>query len=695
MKAWRNIIVSLQTGLITLFLLCGHAASAQRNYDFRSLSTVEVKPVTVLLDSAQYLSGKAPFRAIDQVNKAIGLCLKENDNSNEALAYLILGNIQQQLKQDELAIENFKKCINTVAFSSRAVQKKSKTIQRPAGGSGGITLFKAYRQMAVSQLATGAVSDANASIQVCFEDSRFGDIALRERLEAKRVLASIEFAQGKTQDGFNLLNEVLMLEKSSKNGEGETATLLAIGDYYGKQNDDQKAVNYYYQAQALANANNYKELLLTTNEKLAAVFRKQKEVNKEVELRNSNIAINTSENNTQGILQQNTQIGNAYLATNQLDKAAEYYDKNIGTTNMSFSSLAATDQSADLFEKSKLLEDNAKAYRTLAEDYFRNGQTAKGLGYLQKYATLEDSVQAVRTRELNDAINLSNNIGKNQQRIELLEKERQLDEKSIEILKQDKELRQDELTVRNSIIITMAVFIMLMLFGGYYMLRNAREKRRVNQLLAIKSLRGQMNPHFIFNALNSVNHYISQNDERSANKYLSDFSRLMRSVMDSSKHDMISLTEEIDILKLYLQLEHARFSDKFNYTFHVDEEIDGSEFELPPMMIQPYIENAVWHGLRYLNQPGQLDISFTQTNESLQVIIRDNGIGRRKSKEIKTRNQKAQASVGMQNIEQRISIMNELYNTNILVEVQDAFPDRGETGTLVKITIPKKIEEHA
>jgi len=123
-------------------------------------------------------------------------------------------------------------------------------------------------------------------------------------------------------------------------------------------------------------------------------------------------------------------------------------------------------------------------------------------------------------------------------------------------------------------------------------------------------LRSQMNPHFIFNALNSVNSFISKNDERSANKYLSDFSKLMRMVMENSQQDFVSLNAEINILELYLGLEHFRFSEKFDFTFDVDSEIDKDAFEIPPMLIQPYIENAVWHGLRYKEQKGKLSIAI-------------------------------------------------------------------------------------
>jgi hypothetical protein len=348
-----------------------------------------------------------------------------------------------------------------------------------------------------------------------------------------------------------------------------------------------------------------------------------------------------------------------------------------------------------LFEKSNDLEYTANTYKLLAEQYLKEGNTVKALAYLQTFAKIQDSIKLIRKRELDQALKISNALGKNQQRIDLLEKERNLSDRSIEVLKQDRELKENELYIRNIIIGTLLFLIVFLLGSAYFVFKSIRAKRRANQLLAIKSLRGQMNPHFIFNALNSVNHYISQNDELAANKYLSDFSKLMRAVMETSKHDLISLAEELDILTIYLQLEHSRFKDKFDYTFQIDEAVDASEFELPPMIIQPFIENAVWHGLRYTQEKCLLSIRIRQKKEDLIITVSDNGIGRKKSLELKTKNQKLQNSTCMKNIENRIVIMNELYRTNIRVEITDAYPDAENSGTQVNICIPKNIKKHA
>ena len=162
----------------------------------------------------------------------------------------------------------------------------------------------------------------------------------------------------------------------------------------------------------------------------------------------------------------------------------------------------------------------------------------------------------------------------------------------------------------------------------------------------------------------------------------------MRSVLVNSEEDFISLEKELELLGLYLKLEHSRFQDKFDYELDVDKAIDMGQFQIPPMLLQPYIENAVWHGLRYKNEKGFLKVTLTHKDvETILIEISDNGIGRKKSKELKTDHQKKQQSKGMQNIKQRIAILNEMYKDKVDVFIEDLYDD--ETGTKVILTLKK------
>ena len=198
-----------------------------------------------------------------------------------------------------------------------------------------------------------------------------------------------------------------------------------------------------------------------------------------------------------------------------------------------------------------------------------------------------------------------------------------------------------------------------------------------------------MNPHFIFNALNSVNSFIASSDERSANQYLTEFSQLMRAVLENSEQDFIPLEKEIELLQLYTKLEHFRFKDKFDYKITVDETIKISDFQIPPMLLQPYIENAVWHGLRYKAEKGHLWIDINKKSENeITITIADDGIGRERSKELKTDNQKKQNSKGMGNIKKRVTILNEMYKDKVDVYIDD-YQAIDDKGTKVVVTLKK------
>lgn len=639
---------------------------------------------TRYLDSAGYYSEKVPLKAIDYINKAIAQSINEHDKAKESAAYLILGNIQQNLQQHELAIENYLKCVAVSQVKNKAKGSWSTPVSQE-------TLFQANKHLAMSYMELGDFDKAETRVNYSLG---YVSVDAAELLSAKRLLATIRLKQGRIPESISILNDVLLEEKQNGNAKGEAETNLALGEIYLEQKSDDKAIDCFTKAKTIAEKANLAALSLKANDQLAKIFRRQKNLTKELEVRNSKISINTTNNNPQAIMKENIEIGNAYLSANQMDVAQTFFDKGLNNdlmeqkvTDGTYSTIT---QQQLLFPKSNDLDETANTYKLLAEEYLKQRNPARALVYFDKYAALQDSIKHVRQRELNEALNLSASLGKNQQKIDLLQKERQLSEQSMEILKQDKTLKEEQLGFKNIIIGVLIFFIFSMLMAGFFVMRSSREKRKVNQLLALKSLRGQMNPHFIFNALNSVNHYISQNDERKANRYLSDFSKLMRMVMDSSKHSLVPLTEELEMLRLYLQLEHTRFNDKFDYTFEISESLADSDFELPPMLIQPYLENAVWHGLRYLDDKGKLGLAFESTGSELLVTITDNGIGREKSKELKTHNQKKQASIGMQNIENRIVIMNDLFGTNIRVEISDAYPGALHCGTKVKLYIPQQ-----
>jgi LytS/YehU family sensor histidine kinase len=203
-----------------------------------------------------------------------------------------------------------------------------------------------------------------------------------------------------------------------------------------------------------------------------------------------------------------------------------------------------------------------------------------------------------------------------------------------------------------------------------------------NKKIALQSLRREMNPHFIFNSLNSVNQFIAQNNELEANKYLTSYSNLMRNMMETSNKDFISLANELEQIKKYLDLEHLRFQDKFVYEIVVHEKLDADAILVPNMLIQPHLENAIWHGLRYRETKGKLKVTFAEDNQLIKVLIEDDGIGVEKSKELKTQNQKVHESRGLNNVEERINLLNDLYHQQISYSISSGADGNGTLVTL-------------
>ncbi|NJO90167.1 MAG: histidine kinase [Chloroflexia bacterium] len=153
----------------------------------------------------------------------------------------------------------------------------------------------------------------------------------------------------------------------------------------------------------------------------------------------------------------------------------------------------------------------------------------------------------------------------------------------------------------------------------------------------MQALRAQMNPHFIFNSLNSINNFILKNESEQASEFLTKFSRLVRQVLQNSRNKLVSLEDEFSALKLYIELEQVRFDNKFQYEIICDNYLDTNLVLIPPLLIQPYVENAIWHGLMHKETNGSITVKVYQEEEKLFFIIADDGIGRKKAAEYKSK----------------------------------------------------------
>ena len=238
------------------------------------------------------------------------------------------------------------------------------------------------------------------------------------------------------------------------------------------------------------------------------------------------------------------------------------------------------------------------------------------------------------------------------------------------------------------IILSIILIIGTILFVIYKNLKKNIENVKKLLYAEQKALRSQMNPHFIFNALNSIRRYILENDSDTADEYLTSFASLMRLVLENSKQNMISLETEIQTLHLYLELEKMRFDETFIFEITKEQGIDMQSAMIPPMLIQPFLENAIWHGLAPKSMGGILKINFKTENKNLICTIKDNGIGRTESAII-SKKRKGHVSTGIKNIEERIDLINLLSKRSIEIHTIDLFDNKkNPEGTKIIIFFP-------
>jgi hypothetical protein len=221
-----------------------------------------------------------------------------------------------------------------------------------------------------------------------------------------------------------------------------------------------------------------------------------------------------------------------------------------------------------------------------------------------------------------------------------------------------------------------------------------REYERRIAEVEMSSLRAQMNPHFMFNSLNSINNFILKNDPDNASGYLTKFSRLMRLILDNSRSEWVLLENELKALGLYIELEALRFDHAFGYSIEITKDINAASIMVPPMIIQPYVENAIWNGLMHRKEPGgKLDIRVWKNNGTLNIEISDNGIGRGEAEKRKSKTAIKHKSHGMQITAERLDIVNKLYNVNAAVTIRDVVHTDGcGQGTVVLLSIHYKTQ---
>ena len=364
--------------------------------------------------------------------------------------------------------------------------------------------------------------------------------------------------------------------------------------------------------------------------------------------------------------------------------------------------LNETNPNKTAFQKASQLMDISYG---LSKSFFGLHKVDSAYIYLEKYIYYKDEVKNINTiSRLNMQLNNYNKI---------LENEKKTGQ--INLLKKDNQLKEQKIKQGAFIKKGLIVGILLLFLLGIFVFRSLSLKRKneklsmqknfeVQQLenekkqaeLEMQALRAQMNPHFIFNCLSSINRFILKNEPKIASNYLTRFSRLMRMVLINSHKPLIALEDELQMLSLYLEMERLRFKNSFDYGITFLNAIDSDNIFIPPLLLQPFCENAIWHGLMHKEGESQLYIELSMQDNILNCIITDNGVGREKAEEMNSKTAEKEKSMGLKITTERLGLLNRekgLHNFYEIEDLKDELGNAAGTRVILKISFKESVEE--
>ncbi len=473
--------------------------------------------------------------------------------------------------------------------------------------------------------------------------------------------------------------KALPLIRATNNRSRVAALLNDIGLSYLDKQDYKKALQYEEEALALAQQlEDHRSVSLTLNN-LGAAYEGQQDYAQALFFYTESLALKR-------------EIGEKATLPTTLRNIARVHQARGDTSQ----ALRYAEESLKMAQEGEIKKELRGAYYTLSEIYAAQKKYALALDYYKQYTLYQDSIlNEERTRQ----------VAEMQARFDLAQKENQIttQQKEITWLSQNKVMEKKiriTLMAASLLLILLAIFI----YSRYRLKRRSaqllhhkneeiQEKneqiRQINQELEKRMLRAQMDPHFIFNSLSSIQHFITLNDKMSALKYLSKFSRLIRQVLENSVAHQIPIADEIRLLEYYLELESLRFRQKFTYVIEIDPTLDVYDTEIPFLLIQPYVENAIVHGLQEKTQGGKISIRLENHFDHILCLVEDNGTGRKKAMARNRQRKQGHTSRGMSVTQQRLALLNHDRAQKMLVNVIDLYEGPQAAGTRVIIFIPK------
>lgn len=559
------------------------------------------------------------------------------------------------------------------------------------------------------------------------------------------AIGTIYGSQKDKSKAIEYLEKSLTLFMSTGNFLSAYGCNLNIGDLYGDQNNLKKAWEYYKNALEISRANHFKREYALALNVFSRTFTSQHDYAHAVVYADSSIKVFEQLGRNFDLARQYAYTAEMLWCFDYYSKALIYFQKAIKTylpeknkiyvetygswyasigkiqiilykkdrRTDNASSLIVLNKAISNFERGLSICKAASSWRysedineQLSEAYSMQGKYKEALHHLKMSSIYKDSIAGSEKSGEMTKLELEYLYNKKKDSINYTD--------SLHAAKMNDAINHeklDKLAIMQKWLYSVIAFVLLALVLSYFLFRyrtkhlslanellkeqtekklqEADLNKRINDL-SFSVLRSQMNPHFIFNVLNTIQSFVMLKDKKTVSDYLGKFSEMMRKFLETNNQRLITLQEEIDILRLYLDLEKARFGESLLISQEVDPELEISEIQVPPFIIQPYAENAIKHGLFHKEGEKRLDIRInksTPTNE-IEIVIDDNGIGREKSEDI-NKSRESHFSFANDANNKRIELINNLYNKKATIRIKDKTnPDSSPSGTTVIINLP-------
>lgn len=448
--------------------------------------------------------------------------------------------------------------------------------------------------------------------------------------------------------------------------------LFIMGNIYETQGNYKNALEYYYEALPLFQETNYKNGIAVCLTKIGSTYKMQGNYYNAMEAEYKALAIARKAKDKRSITLCYQELIELNIKRKNYQRAKLYADSALTSAN----AIENIGVAVDIYRQLSQVDSALGLYSAAFADY-------------KKYIIRRDSVISENNAKKTVQVEMNYEF-EQKQASEKAEQDRKEAIYYIQEINQKAESKRQKILIGLFASITIMLILLVVLI--FQRMKGVEKKRLLTEQqkswLELKALRTQMNPHFLYNTINSIQSFVLENDIKSSVNYLAQFASLMRGVLENSRKDKITLADEIDGLYNYLDFEVMRFPARFNYQIKIDDSLDKAKTLLPPLLIQPYVENSIWHGLMHLeNSGGEVVIIFEKIDHHIKCTIDDNGIGRKAAVEIK--NKSIQKPVGMSIVAERMESMNRIYHWNMRIDITDKLTTDGTSaGTKVELYLP-------